>query len=360
MAEKVSNDFVPRFGFPSRIHNEQGGEFENNLFRQLHKLSGASKSRTSPYHPQGNGQVERMNRTLLSMLRTLPDLKKRKWDESLNKMIHAYNCTKHEATGYAPYYLMFGRTPRLHIDLVFDLNCAKGDYNTYVQNWQQDMKEAYQIAQQNAKKTTERAREYYNKRVSGGVLQPGDRALVRNLTERGGPGKLRSHWKDVIHVVVDRMGVQSPVYKVKPESGGGHIRVLHRNLLLPCDALELDASNPAFGARPRKTAAEETPLSVSGNGLQSSGEEDDDFVSVDLVAEIPSEVRVSESVSPDQDLPSDSVENHTATEGTNGTSNQPEPANEGSAENDEAELSGGECIAEQDVPTQPQRQRRPP
>ena len=202
------------------------------------------------------------------------------------------------------------------------------------------MKEAHQIAQRNAKKTTERGREYYNKRVSRGVLKPGDRVLVRNLTERGGPGKLRSRWEDVIHVVVDRMGVQSPVYKVKPESGGGHMRELHRNLLLPCDALELDASNPAFGARPRKTAAEETPLSVSGNGLQSSGEEDDDFVSVDLVAEIPSEVRASESVYPDQDLPSDSVENHTTTESTNGTSDQTEPANEGRAENDEADYPG--------------------
>ena len=161
VAEKIYNDFVPRFGFPSRIHSDQGGEFENNLFRQLHKLTGVSKSRTSPYHPQGNGQVERMNRTLLSMLRTLPELKKRKWDESLNKMIHAYNCTKHEATGYAPYYLLFGRTPRLPIDLVFNLkDCAQGDYNTYVQNWQHDMKEAYQIAQQNATKTTERGKEY--------------------------------------------------------------------------------------------------------------------------------------------------------------------------------------------------------
>ena len=364
VAEKIYNDFVPRFGFPSRIHSDQGGEFENNLFRQLHKLTGVSKSRTSPYHPQGNGQVERMNRTLLSMLRTLPELKKRKWDESLNKMIHAYNCTKHEATGYAPYYLLFGRTPRLPIDLVFNLkDCAQEDYNTYVQNWQHDMKEAYQIAQQNATKTTERGKEYYNRRVSGGVLQPGDRVLVRNLTERGGPGKLRSHWEHVIHVVVERMGVESPVYKVKPESGGGRTRVLHRNLLLPCDVLELDAPIPEFGTRPRKTAAEKKTLSVSGNDLPNLGEEqeeEDDFVSVDLVEELPSEVQTSGSLSPDEDLPSDSVENHVTTEGTNGPSDETEPGNEGTAGNDETEQSEEEDIAEQDATTRPQRQRRPP
>ena len=61
--------------------------------------------------------------------------------------------------------------------------------------------------------------------------------------------------------------------------------------LLPCDALGLDASSPAFGTRPRKTATEETPLSVTGNCLQSSGEEEDDFVTEDLVEEIPSDVR---------------------------------------------------------------------
>ena len=128
------------------------------------------------------------------------------------------------------------------------------------------------------------------------------------------PEKLQSHWEHVIHVVV----VQSPLYKVKLQSGGGRTRVVHRNLLLPRDALELDASNPALGTQPRKIAAEGPLLSVSGNGLLSSAEEDDDSVSVDLVNKIPSEVGVSESVSPDQDLPSDSVEDHVVTEGTNG------------------------------------------
>ena len=245
------------------------------------------------------------------------------------------------------------------------------------------MKEAYQIAQQNAKKTAKRGREYYNKRVSGGVLQPGDRVLVRNLTERGGPGKLRSHWEHVIHVVVERMGVQSPVYKVKPESGGGRTRVLHRNLLLPCDVLELDASNLGLGTRPRRTTAEKQPLPVLGNDFKSSGEEEEeDFGSVDLVEEIPTEVGASKPVSPEENLPSHPAENYAPTEGTNGPSDEMQPANQRCAENDETEQSEGEDIAEQDVRTRaendeteqsegediaeqdlrtrPHRQRRPP
>ena len=48
------------------------------------------------------------------------------------------------------------------------------------------MKEAYEIVQRNATKAAGRSKQYYDRRVSGGVLQPEDRVLVRNLTERGG------------------------------------------------------------------------------------------------------------------------------------------------------------------------------
>ena len=146
-ANKLYNDFILQFRFPARILHDQGGEFENQLFHRLEECCGMVRSRTTPYHPQGNGKTERLSQALLFILRTLPEHKKSRWKDSLNIVVHAYNCTRQEATGFSPYFLLIGRPPRLPMDLIFGIKSAScSNYPAYVKEWQTATKEAYELA----------------------------------------------------------------------------------------------------------------------------------------------------------------------------------------------------------------------
>lgn len=252
VADKLFKDFALKLGFPSKLHHDMGGEFENRLMTRLKELSGIQGSHTTPYHPQGNGQVERFNRSLLSMLRTLEEEEKKDWKESLSKVVHAYNCTKNESTDYTPYYLIFGRSPRLPMDLLFyiERDNVHGSYEDYVSQWKEKM-QAYQIAGKNADKGAARGKANYDKKVLGRDLQPGDRVLLRNLTHRGGTGKIQSYWEDQVFRVKNRKGNDSPVHQISPENRVGRDRVVHRNLLLPCDHLPLELPSTQPTLQPR-------------------------------------------------------------------------------------------------------------
>ena len=241
-ADKLFNEFIPHYGCPARVHHDQGGEFTSDMWKELHRFMGIKSSNTTPYHPQGDGQVERCNRTILNMLRSLTANQKKDWKKFLPKLAFAYNSTVNKSTGMSPFYLMYGRESRLPIDTVFPElggeELPRRNHREFVKEWEKSMMEAVEIARDNIKKSAEYNKKYFDKKAKAVDLEVGDRVLMRNVRERGGTGKLRSYWEEaVFKVVKKREGL--PVYEIQNIRKKKDSRVIHRNMLMRCNDLPL-------------------------------------------------------------------------------------------------------------------------
>ena len=87
-ARVLFDHYIVYYGFPARIHSDQGANFKSNLIKELCKIARVEKSRTTPYHPMGNGQVERFNQTVLKMLGTLEDYQKSDWKAHVPTLVN--------------------------------------------------------------------------------------------------------------------------------------------------------------------------------------------------------------------------------------------------------------------------------
>lgn len=145
---------------------------------------------------------------------TLKDKEKSHWQDFVKPLIHAYNCTKNDVTGFSPYELMFGHQPRLPVDIAFCLPVKDGSpksHSQYVKHLKACLEESYQIATGNSQKVADRNKRRFDKTV-----------LVKNLRSRSKHKLADSN----VYKVLEKMG-DLPVYKVQSISGDGPIQTFH-------------------------------------------------------------------------------------------------------------------------------------
>ena len=215
--------------------SDQARAFIGKVIKELCTQLQVQKIRTSPYHPQTNGQVERIHQTLMRMIGKLDSSKKRRWPEHIASICHAYNSTRSQVTGYSPYFLMFGRRPRIPVDLLFPTarRAEVKGLNKYVESLYEHLKEAVSKAKLMADKEARRYKRIYDRRAGAVELRPGDKVLVRLDAFRGQSRKLKNQWGSELHTVVCRVADGVPAYVITRDSDKKQQqKVLHRAHLL--------------------------------------------------------------------------------------------------------------------------------
>ena len=162
--------------------------FNGKLYEAMCKEAKIKKKRTSPYRPQTNGQCERFNRT---------EEDKINWQDWVSTLVHAYNCTTTRVTGFSPYFLMFGREPRIPADETFGVTFPQTRRQTvknYVETLRKRLEWAYQTATEHIQKDVERRKLYYDRKSHCMNIVVGDIVLVSQKVF-GTTYKIEDRWE---------------------------------------------------------------------------------------------------------------------------------------------------------------------
>ena len=256
--ETLRNGYFGLFSAPVYLVSNQGKAFMGHVIMHLCELYGMQKLRTLPYHAQTNGQVEHMNQMIIHMIGKLEEHRKACWSKHLPELLLAYNAMCFAVTGYSPYYLLFGRRPRIPVDYLFPTlrdSPHQTKMEVSVAAMQKRLKEAFTVVRCLTSEEVARQCRYYDRKAGAVALQPGDVVMV---CTNGfvGKQKVKDRWEDGGFIVKSQLE-DWPVYKVKcPTSDVRQKRkyqILHRNCLLL-------VTNEDASSIPGQAQAKATPI----------------------------------------------------------------------------------------------------
>ena len=151
---------------PESLHIDQGQNFESALIQEICQLLGVKKTRTTPYHPQTDGLVERFNRTVLDMLSMAVQQDEHEWDLLLPQVMLAYRTSVQETTGTTPFSLIFGHEPHLPEDIISGISAeVYKSPKPYSHILVERVKRGYQLVRDHAKIKQSHEKDMFDRKV---------------------------------------------------------------------------------------------------------------------------------------------------------------------------------------------------
>ena len=238
-AETTSEAMVEvftRYGIPPEVLTDQGSNFMAELMQRVLELLQVSHIKTSPYHPQTDGLVERFNGTLKKMLNKFAQEHPKEWDKLIPYLLLAYREVPQESTGFSPFELLFGRHVRGPLDVLkesWETKHKVGDDElTYVTEMREKLASMTELVQENLAKSQDRQKRWYDQKARSRSLEVGQRALVLLPSSNK---KLHAAWQGP-YVIKRKIGDVN--YEVEMHDKKKRQRIFHIDMLKPWNTPE--------------------------------------------------------------------------------------------------------------------------
>lgn len=201
VAKFLHEEIFTRYGVPRELVTNQGAQFTSNLITELMKEYSIRHRKSSPYHPQANGQAEVTNKEIEAILTKTVQIHRKDWSSRLTEAVWAYRTTWKTTTGFTPFELVYGKaamlsiefehkTLRTTLELNISLPAAQEERLLHLNSLDEMRKTALErteIIQQQRKK-------WHDAHISNKQFQVGDWALLYNSRFKENPGKLQTRW----------------------------------------------------------------------------------------------------------------------------------------------------------------------
>jgi transposase InsO family protein len=200
-------DFISRHGVPDRILTDQGTNFTSHLFTSFCQSFDIGKKTTTSYHPAANGQVEKLNSTLVKIIRHYVASNQRDWDTWVPASLHSYRTSVQASTKKTLFELLHARKNKMPLDLLNPNTEKATTPTTYLHNARTRLRDAYATVRQNQQTAQDRQKANYDRNASDLVFEVGDRVWLNNKARKVGLNpKLQPKWNGPF-TVLERRGV---------------------------------------------------------------------------------------------------------------------------------------------------------